>query len=361
MAGVASAGRKARVLFIGPFPPPVHGQSVATKGLFDVLVAHGLAVKACDTGEGGSGAGGKLRRLARLGAAAASALLVPARHLYVSVNSRGGMAVTVLLCLLGRLTGKRLTLHHHVYRYVAQYDPMMALLAHVAGPKALHIANCAAMAEELAGRYPAIGHASGYGNVNFVDPALRSLPLSTGDGPIVLGHMSNLTEAKGLGRSIAILAAAREAGLETSLLVAGPCSEPGAEETLAEAARRFGPAIEYMGPVYGERKLDFFRRSDVFVFPTRYVNEAGPIVNLEALAAGAPVISTAQCCIPSTLAESGGIAIPASEDPCPAALAFLSRFKAAPRERAQAARERFDVLVEEQRALEAELIARFAG
>lgn len=57
------------------------------------------------------------------------------------------------------------------------------------------------------------------------------------------------------------------------------------------------------GPVYGDKKLDFFRDADVFVFPTFYHNEAFPLVNLEAMQQEKPVISTPEGGIPNMVID----------------------------------------------------------
>ena len=57
------------------------------------------------------------------------------------------------------------------------------------------------------------------------------------------------------------------------------------------------------GPVYGDAKLYFFKDADVFVFPTFYHNEAFPLVNLEAMQMGLPVISTPEGGIPDMVID----------------------------------------------------------
>lgn len=51
-------------------------------------------------------------------------------------------------------------------------------------------------------------------------------------------------------------------------------------------------SIKYYGPVYGRKKESLFNAADIFVFPTKYPNECFPLVCLEALKYGLPVVST---------------------------------------------------------------------
>ena len=347
------------ISFVGNFPPPVHGQSAATLRFRDALVDAGLRVQAIDTGEGSAGLGGKLRRLLRLTLSPFRMAWQPARLAYISVNAGAGIWVTIVQALACRLTGKQMVCHHHSSRYIREYDRRFALFAAVAGEDALHLANCDAMAEDLKARYPRIGRAMGYGNAGFVDPRLRALPGHGDSREITLGHMSNLTLSKGLGRTIDLLRLARREGLPVCLLIAGPCAEPEARKVLEDAQREFPDALTYLGPVYDTAKIEFFASTDIFVFPTRYANEAGPIVNLEALAAGAPVISSAQCCIASTLEGGGGVALDQALDFAPHALPFVRRFAGARREMSEAARRRFDELLAEQQQVEHRLIDLF--
>ena len=49
--------------------------------------------------------------------------------------------------------------------------------------------------------------------------------------------------------------------------------------------------VEYVGPQYGASKYGWFYRADIFAFPTNYQNEAFPLVLLEALSTGCPVVT----------------------------------------------------------------------
>jgi glycosyltransferase involved in cell wall biosynthesis len=59
--------------------------------------------------------------------------------------------------------------------------------------------------------------------------------------------------------------------------------------------------VNLFGAIYGKDKEKIFQESDIFVFPTFFELEALPLVNLEAMRAGLPVISSYEGCIPETI------------------------------------------------------------
>jgi glycosyltransferase involved in cell wall biosynthesis len=58
-----------------------------------------------------------------------------------------------------------------------------------------------------------------------------------------------------------------------------------------------------VGPVYGRNKEKLFRDCDIFVFPTYYDLEAFPLVNIEAMRAGIPVVSSNEGSIPEAVVD----------------------------------------------------------
>lgn len=59
--------------------------------------------------------------------------------------------------------------------------------------------------------------------------------------------------------------------------------------------------VEFTGQLTGEEKWEAYRLADVFFFPTHYASEASPIVLMEALGAGLPIVSTQWAGIPDML------------------------------------------------------------
>ena len=61
--------------------------------------------------------------------------------------------------------------------------------------------------------------------------------------------------------------------------------------------------INLIGPLYGNEKKKILKNSDVFIFPTYYANEAFPIVILEAMESGLPIITTSEGGIPDLVTD----------------------------------------------------------
>jgi len=60
--------------------------------------------------------------------------------------------------------------------------------------------------------------------------------------------------------------------------------------------------VEFVGTILGTEKFELFRKSDVFLFPPISPEGFG-LVNLEAMSAGLPVVSTSQGAIPETVLD----------------------------------------------------------
>ena len=60
-------------------------------------------------------------------------------------------------------------------------------------------------------------------------------------------------------------------------------------------------SVELTGQLTGADKWDAYAKADVFFFPTHYASEASPIVLMEALGAGLPILSTEWAGIPAML------------------------------------------------------------
>lgn len=67
--------------------------------------------------------------------------------------------------------------------------------------------------------------------------------------------------------------------------------------------------VTFHGFINGEEKKELFEQSQVFIFPTRYKNEAFPLSILEAFSYGIPVLSTNEGSIPYIIDGKSGIIV----------------------------------------------------
>tara|TARA_R100000365_G_C2747378_1_gene77242 strand:+ start:684 stop:1346 length:663 start_codon:yes stop_codon:yes gene_type:complete len=128
-------------------------------------------------------------------------------------------------------------------------------------------------------------------NAPMVPSSLVTVP-SNQESSIVVGHLSNLSQEKGLGVTLDLVESMRTIDPTVRAVVAGPATTTWARDRLEAAAHTLGSSLDYRGHIDDAGKLLFFRDITHFVFPTSYVNEAEPLVIYEALAAGRPTVAT---------------------------------------------------------------------
>ncbi len=129
-------------------------------------------------------------------------------------------------------------------------------------------------------------------------------PPRSGGGLNVL-FLSNLLPEKGCLDLLDALLGIGEgaAGFHVRLVGEAERSVAGRVERLGRELSARGARVELAGPRIGAAKTAEFRWADVFVFPSRYAFEGQPIVLLEAMSAGIPIVSTDHSGIPYTVRD----------------------------------------------------------
>jgi glycosyltransferase involved in cell wall biosynthesis len=326
--GVSSPSKGERtVVVIGALPPPVHGASLVNRLMTDEL-GRVACVRVADVSPDTLKRSVRyhLERARRM-AAAAGTLLSQAlrgdRRLYFCIAGGSGVYYDVALAALARLLRYRIFIHHHSFTYVNRRDWRSALLFALCGRDAVHICLCPTMAQRLKARYSAIGRQAIFSNAALMPPGVAREVKE--DGPLMLGHLGNLTLEKGLDTVISVFRRLRGAGVPVRLALAGPAKGSGEISLIDDARRDFPEDVVYRGPLYGAQKDAFFRDIDAFLFPSRYANEAQPLVLFEAMAAGVPVVATCRGCIGDDVPAEAGL-VSAEEDYVDAAIALLRRW-----------------------------------
>lgn len=162
--------------------------------------------------------------------------------------------------------------------------------------------------------------------------------------PLRILHLGTLHEPKGFGVLLEAAARLRDEGLRCHWVVAGGW--------FSERDRRLGSSlmdaldlhgiVEFPGLVRGPEKWSRFRQSELFVFPG-YQPEGLPIVILEAMAAGLPVVSTTVGATADAVVDgvTGVLVAPGDRDALAGAVARLASDGGLRRRLGEAGRQRY--------------------
>jgi glycosyltransferase involved in cell wall biosynthesis len=317
---------------VGPQPPPRHGVSVINEAVLAMARESGRPLRLFNTSPSSSSRN-VLSRLSRLWPVARAimglnAALRENRNavVYGSISGGFGILMELPIVRLARRRGARIVLHHHSFRYLDKKFAPMKWLARGAGASAVHVLLSSNMERAFIAQYPEAKRTLIVSNAAFI--ATTSPALLEGRGHCrVIGHLSNLCRDKGLFEIVELAEWAARENLDFEFRVAGPFAD---ETTKREFHRRTQRLknIQSLGPLDGESKRSFFMGLDAFVFPTQYRNEAEPLVLLEALSQGCPVISHDRGCIPSLIDSNCGALISRHEAFFPMASVTLRRWQA---------------------------------
>jgi glycosyltransferase involved in cell wall biosynthesis len=292
------------MIFIGPFPKPVHGQSLATQSMFEFFLQVGFALKKVDVSATG------LKKILVHLYACIVILFSERTSVYISLNSNKGLVLNLLLVIAARLKNSKLYLHYHAYDHIRRQSKVLYWLTKLAGKNACHIVLGETMARDLRKCTDFELDTCIVNNSKLIK--LNSAVEKQRDQFISIGHLSNLTKEKGLTDSIDTAIYLKDF-FPVKLYLAGPATFEYVQEEIGRAKGALGENLKYLGPVYGEDKDNFYSEIDYFIFPSQYKNEAEPLVVLEALSAGVPVIASRIGCIADDIGSTGGISLSVDE------------------------------------------------
>ena len=182
----------------------------------------------------------------------------------------------------------------------------MTLICRVNRSRTIHVSLSAPMDIALRDRYD-VDQSIVCGNASVVaepapHPAQPDLSrISAGERDtsfVTIGHLSNLSVEKGLEDVYRTYELLKADGVDVRMVVAGEAATQ-RDLDVVEDAKCAHPEIVHLGRLRRDQLGLFFASIDVFLFPSRYSNEAEPLVVLEALANGVPVMATAIGYVPA--------------------------------------------------------------
>lgn len=309
---------------IGTLPPPVTGMTLLTKEVVAALQEAGPVTLLDWSGEGRRfDVRYRLRRAGRVFASIRTLLAhgrVDNARLYLTCNSsRGGLLLTGMLVAVAARLGYCIYLHHHYYTYINKHDWRMAWIDRSMGEGGVHVVLAQQMVDDYRAQY-----ATGCGFA-IVCPSVVLHDLAqakeAAGRPFCLGHLSNLSFAKGLDLVVETFRVLRDQGCDVRLKLAGPFLDDEAAVAVRQIMDEYPGLVHHVGPVHDSAKTDFLRQLDAFLFPTR--NDAWPIVLSEAMSASLPVITFDRGCIRQIVGDQAGLVIAGDADFTSAAVAQI--------------------------------------
>jgi glycosyltransferase involved in cell wall biosynthesis len=138
--------------------------------------------------------------------------------------------------------------------------------------------------------------------------AAKGGPRIARNGKHTILYLGTLVESKGfvdLLRAVPLVLQQRK---DVRFVFVGDKSLPetrAAEEWTTRQA--LDAYVTFAGPKSGSEKVDALLEAETFAFPTWYPLEGQPIVLLEAMSAGLPILTTRHATIPDVLGEDGAV------------------------------------------------------
>lgn len=231
---------------------------------------------------------------------------------YRPINGGSGQIYDLAYLLLCRVFFKRVYIHHHSFNYLNQKSRLFELLLWIAGPRAKHVVLGERMRDLLSSLYgiPA-AKISELSNVAFFEP-VECDHLSASEEVLQLGHLANLCVEKGAVDFVDLCRELKIRGVKFRARIAGPYADADSSRVVSAAILDI-PELDYVGSLYATDKDDFFRSLDVFVFPSRYKNEAEPLVLYEAGQYGVLTLGSRRGCMQAVIDKLHGISVEESE------------------------------------------------
>jgi glycosyltransferase involved in cell wall biosynthesis len=176
-------------------------------------------------------------------------------------------------------------------------------------------------------------------------PALRHPPR--------ILFLSNMLTSKGPLVLLEALAALARRGIAFEARFAGAWRGSISPEEFSAKVHSLGLAgrVTHLGPLHSDAKARAFSEADIFALPTHYENEALPLVVIEAMMHGLPVVTTRLGALPDIVADgkTGELIQPESAAELAAALERLLRSRDLRLQYGRAARARYEHDLTDQR------------
>lgn len=300
------------VIVVGQVPPPVHGTTVMTRRLLEALsdrwqvtfVDKGLSDTIQDVGRAQPR---KIWRAIKFYRRAARVIAAPSPRTCVYFLSCSAPAFVVDAFVIRNLLrhGVKVVLYLHGigFTLLAERRPSLEpTIARVLGGAS------AVVVLGRGGQADVARWVSG-DCITVIPNAIPDPgpPTRHGASGVCCLYLATLDRSKG---ALAFLDSAERTAPrvpEARFVLAGQCPDPAFGRELQARCEReaLRGRVSILGPTFGAEKEELFRSADIFIFPTQYPFENSPLVNIEAMSYGLPIITSSIGSIPDQVSNDG--------------------------------------------------------
>lgn len=223
---------------------------------------------------------------------------------YIVPDGGIGIAFSAIYVGIARLFFDQVVIHHRNYSHIRNKSKFMRLLLTFAPKKTLHVFLDPDMLQSFRSAYNLKIRATYVPNAATCDISPMESAALVRDTKVI-AFLSNLTEEKGFDVvEETMVALGKSLPESVSFRIAGRPVDEVNLRRLERLKNDLGPRLDYRGEVFGDAKAKFFEDVDVFLFPTRFAQEAQPNVLYEAMAAGCSIVTTRWAGIPWLIEDS---------------------------------------------------------
>lgn len=303
---------------IGVFPPPYHGLSLINLLMRDYFASRGIKAAIFNLSPRELGRSWRIKIfrcmlvLRRLIEFCKFCIIHRDASVYMSISAGFGQVYEIIFLFLCCMRGYTVFLHHHSFIYLNSKRPalLMKLIELFSANFGYHIVLSEIMAKKLHFLYPSLNKMIILSNSGLllIEPPKSSRCFNPS---FTIGFLSNIEKDKGIFEFLELVQYLESDSNDIRALIAGPFIDIGTENIVLNKIADFRN-VEYLGPIYDEKKEAFWKNIDVLIYPTK--NDAEPLTVLEALANGVPVLTRSIGCIPEMISSSNGEAFGENEN-----------------------------------------------
>lgn len=289
------------LLMISAFPPPVGGAAKNSLRISNDLLKEGAVIIRINTsGNGLAHAKNANYHVNRITTLIKNTIILlhsfakKQRRMYIVPDGGLGVIYSTWYLLLGSLFAKEIFIHFRNFSYIDKKSPVLDMILKLTESKSTYIFLDEYMQERMIEGYASIKsnkrHQICYnsGSIDFEFDIENSSEIF--NKKVNIGYLSNLCKDKGFDDIFDLITKINNlSNIDNIQFHIGGTPLTKMDEEILKKIQQFSN-VKYYGQV-NKNKKEFYDSCDIFIFPTKFKQEAQPNVIWEALASGAYPVS----------------------------------------------------------------------